>query len=168
MAPFANAEHLLRARDWLLRLDERASEAARLAALTHDCERAFPGGPQWSPEQSPDDRVYRDAHARRSADIVADWLVAQGAVEPLVAEVVELVLLHEWGGAPEADLVQAADSLSFLEVNVDLFVRWVNEGRCTPERALEQFGWMAARIRIESARPLAAPMLAAAESRLLA
>ncbi len=167
MAPFANAEHLLRARDWLLRLDGRSSEAARLAALTHDCERAFPGGPQWSPEGAPDDRVYRDAHARRSAAIVADWLATHGAADPLVSDVVGLVLLHEWGGTPEADLVQAADSLSFLEVNVDLFLQWVHEGRCTPERAKEQFRWMADRIRIESARSLAAPMLAAVESRLL-
>jgi hypothetical protein len=168
VAPFANAEHLLRARDWLLVLDGAVGEPARIAALTHDCERAFPGGPQWSPDGSPDDHAYRDAHARRSADIVEDWLVTQGAGTPLVAGVVELVLLHEWGGTPEADLVQAADSLSFLEVNVDLFLRWQVEGRCTPERAVAQFRWMAGRISVERARRLAAPLLEAAESRLLA
>lgn len=168
MAPFANARHLTRARDWVVTLDAAASSGPRIAALTHDCERAFPGGPQWSADGAPDDRLYRDAHARRSADIVGAWLAEQGAPEPLVTEVVELVLLHEWGGTPAADLVQAADSLSFLEVNVDMFLRWIAEGRCTAERAIEQFRWMTRRIRVERARALAAPLLADAEQRLLA
>jgi len=168
VTPFANARHLVRARDWLVELEPAASDAARIAALTHDCERAFPGGPQWSPDQAPDDRAYRDAHAQRSADIVAAWLRGERAPEPLVGEVVELVRLHEWGGSPTADLVQAADSLSFLEVNGDLFEEWIAEGRCSPERALEQFRWMSSRLRHDRARPLAAPLLAAVESRLSA
>ena len=43
--PYWNAEHLVRTRDWLLELDPGASEALRLAAVTHDMERHFPGGP---------------------------------------------------------------------------------------------------------------------------
>ena len=38
-----NREHLLRALEWLDRLAPGAPEAVRLAALTHDMERAFPG-----------------------------------------------------------------------------------------------------------------------------
>ena len=43
--PYWNAEHLVRTRDWVLELEPDASEALRLAALTHDMERHFPGGP---------------------------------------------------------------------------------------------------------------------------
>ncbi len=63
--------------------------------------------------------------------------------------------------------MQAADSLSFLEVNVDLFAGWIAEGRCTPLRAAEQFRWMADRIRVARARPIAMSLLAAAERRLV-
>ena len=167
MGQFANARHLLRARDWLVVLEPAASEAARIAALTHDCERAFPGGPRWSADDEPDDRVYRDMHARRSADIAAAWLREQGADDLLVDRVHGLVLDHEWGGSAEADLVQAADSLSFLEVQGDLFAEWVAEGRCSPQRAIEQFRWMHDRIRVDRARPIASSLLATVEKELL-
>ncbi len=49
--PYWNAEHLVRTRDWLLELEPDASEALRLAALTHDMERHFPGGPVDGPGQ---------------------------------------------------------------------------------------------------------------------
>jgi hypothetical protein len=37
-----HARHLERTLDWLLELDPGASEAARIAAATHDVERAYP------------------------------------------------------------------------------------------------------------------------------
>ncbi|HEV2661967.1 MAG TPA: hypothetical protein VGU68_15260, partial [Ktedonobacteraceae bacterium] len=38
-----SAEHLLKAEEWLRRIDPAASEAMLLATVTHDMERAFPG-----------------------------------------------------------------------------------------------------------------------------
>ena len=43
IAPYWNANHLVRTRDWLLELEPDAPEGLRLAALTHDMERHFPG-----------------------------------------------------------------------------------------------------------------------------
>ncbi len=43
-----NRTHLLKTLDWLDRLQPEAPEAVRLAALTHDMERAF-GGPDAIP-----------------------------------------------------------------------------------------------------------------------
>ena len=40
----------------------------------------------------------------------------------LIEDVEELIRVHEWGGSPDANLVQAADSLSFLETNIDLML----------------------------------------------
>jgi hypothetical protein len=37
-----HARHLERTLDWLLELDPGASEAAQIAAATHDIERAYP------------------------------------------------------------------------------------------------------------------------------
>ena len=41
-----------------------------------------------------------------------------------------LIERHETGGDTAADLLQAADSLSFLEVNAGRARSWVEEGRC--------------------------------------
>jgi hypothetical protein len=158
--PFWNAEHLRRTRDWLLELEPDASEALRLAALTHDMERHFPDG---SPHQNlglpPEgDMEYRRLHSERSAAIVGDWLRGEGADEELVTEVERLIRAHEVGGAPDEDLIQSADSISFIEVNVDLPMRWAAEGRSSFERGVDQHRWMYERIRVPRARELARPL----------
>jgi hypothetical protein len=53
-----------------------------------------------------------------------------------------LITLHEFGGLDEADLVQAADSLSFLETRQNVVRSWV----------------MADRIRVPAAARLAEPL----------
>jgi len=157
--PYWNAEHLRRTRDWLLELDPDASEALRLAALTHDIERHFPGGPANDLSVAPeDDMEYRRAHSERSAGFVTAWLREQDAGERLVADVERLILAHETGGRREEDLLQAADSLSFLEVNVDLPEKWAAEGRCSLERGIDQHRWMFERINVSRARELAGPL----------
>jgi hypothetical protein len=157
--PYWNARHLVRTRDWLCHLDSEPGEALELAALTHDMERHFPGGPRMDPAtMPPDDPDYCREHSERSAAIVGEWLRGQGSDERLVAEVEELILLHETGGSPDADVLQAADSLSFLEVNADLVAAWFLEGRCSRERAKEQLVYMFDRIRLERAVALARPL----------
>ena len=116
--PYWNARHLERTRDWLLVLEAGAGEELVLAALTHDMERHFPGGPSMDPATMPaDDPAYLQAHSARSAQIVGEWLRDQAASSALVAEVERLILAHEVGGAADENLLQASDSLSFLEVN---------------------------------------------------
>jgi Domain of unknown function (DUF4202) len=157
--PYWNASHLVRTRDWLLELDPDAGEALRLAALTHDIERHFPGGPANTLSQEPGDEIeYRRAHSARSAQIVGDWLRGEGAAPPLVEEVGRLIGAHETGGTPDEDLLQAADSLSFLETNGELLASWYTSGRCSRERAKAQARWMFERIRVARARELARPL----------
>jgi len=159
IAPYWNADHLVRTRDWLLELDPGAGEALRLAAVTHDMERHFPGGPAQDLSIWPEHDVeYRRAHSERSAGIVGEWLRGEGADEALVSEVERLIVAHESGGAPDEDLVQAADSLSFLETNQELIARWFTSGRCSRERAKAQHLWMLERIKVEWARELAQPL----------
>ena len=76
----------------------------------------------------------------------------------LVEEVARLVSLHEVGGDDAANLVQAADSLSFLEVNPKVLVGWYTSGRAGKERAKAQARWMFERIRVPRARELARPL----------
>ena len=164
-----SAEHLLKAEAWLRRIDPDASEAMLLAALTHDMERAFPGpdSPRQDPSLGPDDPVYNTAHSERSARVVSAFLRAHAVAEPLVTEVANLIRVHEVGGWPEADEVQAADSLSFLEVNIDFFLSKIGaSGGWTSAQVGAKFAWMYQRIKIDEARALATPLYESAMQKL--
>jgi hypothetical protein len=162
IASYWNAQHLLRTRDWVLELDPGASLGLRLAALTHDIERNFPGGP--APD--PTNPNYARVHAERSARIVREWLASQDAPEELATAVARLVAAHEVGGWREADVLQAADSLSFLEVNATRPAAWVRDGRCSPAEARARLREMNDRIAVEQARARADALLEDAERRL--
>jgi hypothetical protein len=150
---YFNARHLIRTRDWVLTLDPEAGDALRIAALTHDIERREPGGPRLDPAtQRWDDAAYLREHSERSAAIVGEWLAGRQAPGALREAVGELIRRHETGGSPPADLLQAADSLSFLEVNAGRARAWVQEGRCTLPQARAKLDWMFERIAVERAR----------------
>ena len=160
-----NSLHLVRSLEWLDRIAPGSAEPVRLATLTHDMERAFPGPdqPVWNGDEDYD---YYVAHSNRSARIVGEWLREQRADPELISQVEELIKVHEFGGWPEADLVQAADSLSFLDVNVDLFLGFVKSGRFTAAQVQAKFDYSHNRIRIPWVRDLSLPMLERATARL--
>jgi hypothetical protein len=162
IAPYSQALHLVRARDWLVYLDPDSSVEARLAVVTHDIERMFPGGPRMDKATDRwDDPHYLYAHASRSAEAVGIWLHSQGdaAKEVSVPEVRRLITLHEFGGVEGADLIQAADSLSFLETLQDIARDWVRKNECDAEKARAKHRYMAERIRVPKASRLAQPLL---------
>jgi uncharacterized protein DUF4202 len=153
-----NRHHLLKALEWLDRVAPNSAESVRLATLTHDMERAFPG-PDQPVIKTLSDPEYERAHSERSARIVGAWLREQGADNGLVAEVERLIVAHEFGGWPEADLVQAADSLSFLETNIELFLGFVRSGRHPAHEVRKKFNQMFGRIQIPRLKLLAQPLL---------
>jgi hypothetical protein len=162
IGPYSQAWHLERARDWLAYLDPDASLEARLAVVTHDIERMFPNGPQMDKATGRwDDPHYLYAHASRSAEVVGFWMHAQADTpdEFSPSEVQRLITLHEFGGVGGADLVQAADSLSFLETLQDVVRKWVTHGECDAEQARAKHRYMAERIRVPAARQIAGPLL---------
>ena len=159
-----NSTHLLKSLDWLDRLAPDASDAVRLATLTHDMERAF-GGPDAIAIKL-NDRAYEEAHSNRSAKIVGAWLRANGAQEGLADDVEGLIRVHEWGGSPDANLVQAADSLSFLETNIDLMLGFARTGKYPKAEVALKIDAMYERIQLPAARELARPMWERAKLRL--
>jgi hypothetical protein len=153
--------------EWLDKIAPNATPAMRLAALTHDMERAFDGPDKPVHENmGGDDSAYYEAHSRRSARIVGEFLRKQGADDELVAEVEKLIRAHEVGGWEEANLVQAADSLSFFDVNIDLFLEFIREGRHTVDEVAAKLDFTLARIQVEAAREIARPMYEKAMARL--
>ena len=162
VAPYDQAEHLVRARDWLVHLTPGATVEMRLAALTHDIERMFPGGPKLDHATTGwDSPAYIYPHMLRSAEAVGVWLGSLGPAGAAVdvAEVWRLVGLHEVGGLRGADDVQAADSLSFLETLAGLTRDWVLSGTCSRAKAVEKLQYMADRVRLPVAAELAGPLL---------
>lgn len=156
-------DHLLRTEKWVLDLAPDASLALRIAGLTHDMERAYPeGSPRWEAGRGWDDPLYTIAHSERSARIVGDFMRDQGADEPLVREVVRLILFHETGGFPEADVLQAADSLSFLETLGPLVAGWIVSGTTDRAYGLDRMRYAVDRIRHAPARVIAEGLLPAA------
>jgi len=160
-----NRHHLLKALEWLDRVAPDSPEAVRLATLTHDMERAFPG-PDQPVIKTLSDPEYERVHSLRSARIVGAWLREQHAKEALVEHVEALIVAHEFGGWPEADLVQAADSLSFLETNIDLFLGFVRSGKHPAHEVRKKFNAMFSRIQVPRLKVLAQPLVDRALERL--
>lgn len=160
--PYNQAWHLVRARDWLVWLAPESTLEMRLAVLTHDIERMFPGGPsvdkatcRW------DDPDYLYPHASRSADFVEKWVARLDQMQEQIdlPELRRLITLHEFGGLDGADEVQAADSLSFLETLQDVVCRWVTSGECGVAQAQAKLEYMAKRVHVPDAARLAEPFL---------
>jgi hypothetical protein len=158
-----HARHLLRTEDWVIVLAPEASEQLRIAAVLHDIERAFPDpDASWDSARDWDNAAYNRWHQDRCADIATGWLRENSAPDELVQGVDRLIRVHEDGGWPEADLLQAADSLSFLDTLTPLVVGWIESGRATRERGAAKVRSSLERINpnLEHARKLAAPMVA--------
>jgi hypothetical protein len=96
-------------------------------------------------------------HSRRSADFVTAWLREQGMAEDFVRAVEPPILVHEFGGGREGNVIQAADSLSFLEVNGRLVSSWVLKDETSLDKAIDKLDWMLERIQVDRARELARP-----------
>jgi hypothetical protein len=160
------ARHLEGAYDWTFELEPRAREALALAALTHDMERGYPdGSPAWS-QGCWADTLYRMAHSERSARIVGDFLRDHDVAESEVREVVRLIVAHEIGGWPEADVLQSADSLSFLETIQPVISKRLADGTLSPPGARAWLDFQFERMKLDRARELGRPMLEQARAEL--
>ncbi len=145
---FYQLEHLLSTRAWTIRLVPTASAELKFAALVHDAERFFPGGPSGTPDTAFDDPDYLFAHSIRSADIVEDWLRQKtSAPDAFIRRVRQLVLRHEIGGNMEEDILQAADSLSWFDTLDWLAYEWTSSGKLSHSKVCDKLDWMLTRIR---------------------
>ena len=87
--------------------------------------------------------------------IVPRWLAEHGAPAEFVEAVAQPIREHEFGGSPEGDLMQAVDSISYLETNAALTAGWATRGMCTVEKARQKLEWMGDRVRHPRGREIA-------------
>ena len=156
---------------WFEQLYPNMTQAMKMAAYAHDIERSIPirtgekpfvgGGPSRSVINE-DRLIY---HQTRSAIITKDILLKMNVPAVLLEDVYYLVLKHEQGGNFEQNLLKDADSLSFLENNINWFLT-----RIVPKigktAVKEKFVWMYERITNKDAKILAEPMVQTALSKL--
>lgn len=116
--------HSLKMRDWLEKLRPDAPDALRLAARANALKRweiprdAYPrtttGYHQWR-------RALRAHHAKIAAEI----LTKEGAGADLVAAVTDLILMKKFPADPNAQTLEDADCLTFLETKFhDYIPQW--------------------------------------------
>ena len=123
--------HLIRTLHWLEKLKPDADEALRIAAISHDIERAFRRKDVKEIIKKPEgltSKIYFKKHEIRGAKIIADYLEIQGAEKKLINRVKMLVSRHEQGGNDDQNLLKDADSIGFFEIyaNSELISKMVS------------------------------------------
>ncbi|MEI6835765.1 MAG: DUF4202 family protein [Candidatus Falkowbacteria bacterium] len=151
--------HLERTTFWLQKLKPDASEALLIAARSHDIERAFRDGNYDKITNS--DKGYQSEehlsyHQAKGAEIMSKFLKEKGADRVLIHKVSELIANHEVGGDDDQNLIKDADSLSFFENNVELFLKEQIK-KTNKEKVRDKFNWMFNRITSKRAKDLARP-----------
>jgi hypothetical protein len=155
--------HLLRTVDWILVLNPNADDSLLIAGVSHDIERAWSNDPLGA--QQEDMQKYTSEHQKRSAEIMELFLTATRAPATLVQRVKELITKHETGGNDDQNLLNDADSLSFLENLSEIFI---NESVSIlgVERVRWKIEWTFTRISSEKAKQIALPLYKSALQRL--
>ncbi len=151
-------KHFIRTVHWVKELRPDADEALLISAVAHDIERAFRKKDVLEKKKSAkfSDLDWLRIHEERGAEIVSDFLKQQGADDEIIERVKMLVSRHEEGGNDDQNTLKDADSLSFFENNIPLFLTEV-VGKVGKERVREKFDWMYNRITSEKAKQIALP-----------
>jgi hypothetical protein len=119
----ADFDHALDTWQWTLRLDPGAGFALQAAALLHDVERLESETRRRVEHLAPSYDAFKEAHARRGAEIAAALLDEVGAPAAEVERAAWLVCRHELPGEDaELRALNEADALSFLSLNSSGFV----------------------------------------------
>ena len=113
--------HFERTVFWIQQFLSTATEAHKIAAYSHDIERAFRGEDKTVPDNYLDENFLKK-HQERGTEIMSTFLRSQNAPESLIETVTHLISKHEVGGDEEQNAMMDADSVSFFETNAEMFV----------------------------------------------
>lgn len=152
-------EHFVRTVYWLKELKPDADEALLVSAIAHDIERAFRQKDVLEKITSvgfTGVEFYR-SHEERGAKIIVDFLKHQNVNNDFIERVKKLVSRHEEGGDADQNLLKDADSISWLETYVSIFLGKILQKR-GKEMVRQKFDWMYNRITSEKAKQIALPM----------
>ena len=163
-------KHFERTVFWLKELKPDADEAMLIAAFAHDIERAFRNERTYNKITGSDkgftSQAHLQYHQETGAKIISDFLTAQHAPPDLVSKVSNLISKHEVGGTEEENILKDADSISYFETQIDMFLKDKVKS-AGEEKVRVKFEWMFNRITSPKAKTLAEPMYKSAIKRLI-
>ncbi len=142
--------HFQRTVFWLEKFLPNVTDAHRIAAYAHDIERAIKGEK---------DRDYLNTdiltrHQEEGAKIMQKFLTKQNADEKTIKTVENLISKHEVGGDEDQNALMDADSVSYFETNVEMFVRERAEKEGY-EKIKAKLDWMFDRISLPERKEFA-------------
>ncbi len=158
--------HLLTTDEYVCKLYKKiagneAPEELRIAALTHDIERAFRDEKiyekMYKSENGFLDKNFLEYHQKKSAEIICNFLKTQKYPENKIKKVYKLVSNHEFGGDFETNILKDADSISFFIHNVDHFIK-VKSKESSYKKVKEKLNWMYNRITFKESKIILKPI----------
>ena len=112
--------HSKNTREWVLKLKPEADMALQIAALGHDIERSLKER-KTKRQNYADYNEFKKAHSRKSAKVLYEILSKYDLNPTIIDKITKLVICHEFGGNPEANILKDADSISYFDVNLAFY-----------------------------------------------
>ncbi|MFA7243922.1 MAG: DUF4202 family protein [Patescibacteria group bacterium] len=151
--------HFERALYWVKILKPDADEALQIAAYCHDIDRSTwmnsKDRPAISKKLMLQDLEAIREHEEHGAEMMYDFLVANGADESLAEKVRHLISRHEEGDDDEQNVLKDADSISYFETNAERHIAEL--GTFTFHELKSKTDYMFNRITSPEAKKLAEP-----------
>jgi len=150
-------KHFKRTVYWVKKLKPKADEALLISAIAHDIERAFrDSGYEKIKKTGFKGEEHLNYHQKKAAQIISDFLKKSDAPKKFIRRVKMLISKHEVGGNSDQNILKDADSISFFENQVGMFItKKVSE--VGKEKVEEKFSWMYERITSSKAKKIARP-----------
>lgn len=126
---------------WVLNLKPTADEALKIAALSHDIDRAITKITEKDLKDYSKINEFKKEHSIRSAKFICDILKKHDYPKEIIEKVKHLVENHEFGGDEETDILTDADSLAYFDYNIPSYFKRNGE-----ERAKEKIKFMYRRL----------------------
>lgn len=151
----ARGQHLLKTKQWLMKIYPEADEAMQIAAVSHDIDSAFV---EYNFQGKFNDPEYLRIHQDESARIIGDFLLSHGTDSEIIERIKGLIIAHEVGGDSDQDMIMDADSLGFFDGDLSEFIKKMIEKGNELQNIREKIVWMFDRIASPNAKELARPL----------
>lgn len=103
---------------WVLELKPDADESLKIAAISHDLERAITKITEKDLKDYSKIDEFKKEHSIRSAQFASEILKKHNYPDDVILKVKNLIEKHEFGGDEESDILMNADSLAYFDYNI--------------------------------------------------
>ncbi|MEK6757790.1 MAG: HD domain-containing protein [Nanoarchaeota archaeon] len=131
---------------WALNLKPNADGALKIAALSHDIDRAITKITEKDLKDFSKIDEFKKEHSIRSAEFICNILKKHNYPQKIIDKVKHLVENHEFGGDEESNILMDADSLAYFDYNIPSYLKRNGAGR-TKEKIKFMYKRMSAKAK---------------------